>query len=111
MKNISFAATIPQIMNRSKTVTRRLKWERLLPGQRLRAVEKCMGLKKGERVCVLAEIEIISVSREPLAAITAEDVVAEGFPHWTPSQFIEFFCRSMKVTPERELTRIEFHYA
>ena len=34
----------------------------------------------------------------------------KGFPDWTPAQFIDFYCRTFKVTPETIVTRIEWRY-
>lgn len=45
---MSFSHTTDQILNRTKTVTRRLGWENLQPGDRFWAVKKAMGLKRGE---------------------------------------------------------------
>lgn len=108
-RNISFALTEPQLLDGSKTVTRRLGWTYLKAGDRLNAVRKAMGLRKGESVHVLATIEITSVRREPLSWITAEDVAREGFPDMTPIEFIAFFCRSHKgCEPSTTITRIAF---
>ena len=46
----------------------------------------------------------------PLDIITRSDVAAEGFPEWTPEQFVEFFCSTFKVKPDRLVTRIEWRY-
>lgn len=40
MRNMSFALTKRQVLERTKTVTRRLGWEKLRPGDLVRAVEK-----------------------------------------------------------------------
>ena len=45
---ISFSLTTPQFRDGTKDVTRRLGWTFLKPGDRLCAVVKAMGLKKGE---------------------------------------------------------------
>jgi hypothetical protein len=51
------------------------------------------------------------VRREPLDAITAADVAAEGFPGWTAAQFIDFFCATHRgCGPGTEVTRIEWRY-
>ena len=50
MRNMSFTMTTRQIKNRSTTMTRRFGWWFLKPGDRIQAVEKGMGLKKGEKV-------------------------------------------------------------
>lgn len=121
MRNISFMLTKPQILDRSKTVTRRVGWEKLVPGQLLRGVEKCMGLKAGETVKELAVIRVVSVRREPLSAMSNDpdygfdECAKEGFAQhpslrW-PSQFVEFFCNSHRgCTPDTVVTRIEFEY-
>lgn len=121
MKNISFMLTKRQVLDRSKTVTRRVGWEKLKPGDMLRAVEKGMGLKAGEKVVTLAIIRVVSVRPEPLSAMT-EDVdygiaecELEGFGDhpslkW-PSMFVEFFCNSHRgCTPATIVRRIEFEY-
>lgn len=111
MRNISFQMTTDQILGRTKTVTRRLGWLTLKPGDMLRACEKCMGLKPGEKVRQLAVIRITSVRRERLEEITAEDCALEGFPDMMPEEFVAMFCRHMKVTPDTPVTRIEFEYS
>jgi len=109
-RNISFALTTEQFINRTKTVTRRLGWDFLKAGDVLCAVEKGMGLKKGEKVRRLGLIEVVSAWPEPLEAITAEDVVREGFPEMTSENFVEFFCRHNQVDPSTIVNRIEFKY-
>ena len=47
-RNMSFALTTKQIEDETKDVTRRNGWWFLKPGDQIWAVEKCMGLKKGE---------------------------------------------------------------
>ena len=47
MRLMSFALTTRQFLAHEKTVTRRLGWEFLKPGDRVCGVEKGMGLKKG----------------------------------------------------------------
>lgn len=121
MRNMSFALTTEQVLNRTKTVTRRDGWRHLKVGDKIRAVRKCMGLKKGEKVEPLAELRILSVRREPLRRLTENldygfaECAAEGFgddpvKRW-PSEFISMFCGSHKgCTPDSEVTRIEFEY-
>jgi len=48
--------TTSQIKNKPKTVTRRLGWWYLQPGNIINAVEKGMGLKKGEKVKKICQI-------------------------------------------------------
>lgn len=108
MRNMSFSMTEPQFLDDSKDVTRRLGWENLKPGTRLMAVRKAMGLKPGEKVVKLGEIEVVSVRREPLNAITQDDCRREGFPDMTPDQFVTMFSNAMRVCKDRTVTRIEY---
>jgi len=110
MKNMSFKATFDAIMDRSKTVTRRMGWLNLRPGEKLHAVIKCMGLKRGEKMQRIAVIRIVSVTREPLDMIQPDDVAREGFPTMTVAEFVRFFCRLNNCDPKTEVTRIEFEY-
>lgn len=110
MRNMSFALTISQIRNRTKTVTRRMGWTFLKPGDQVRAVVKAMGLKKGEKIQTLAVLRVESVRRERLSAITNEDVAREGFPNMTDAEFCEFFVESYGLTAYPDVTRIEFSY-
>lgn len=107
---MSFFLTTQQVRDRTKDVTRRLRWADLKPGDRLQAVVKCMGLKKGEKRQLLAVIEIVSVTSEPLAAIAdyPNDCAREGFPELSPDEFVEMFCRSQRCRPETIIRRIEF---
>lgn len=102
---MSFALTTPQFLDGSKDVTRRFGWAFLKPGDILCAVEKGMGLKKGEKVKRLGFIEVVSVRNEPLDEITQDDVRREGFPHWTPRDFTDFFCRSKYGARKRGLRK------
>jgi len=115
MRLMSFALTTPQILNRTKTVTRRCGWTFLKPGDLLQAIEKGQGLKKGEHVRRLAVLRVVSVGRQPLSAIGnayhVDDCRREGFPEMSPAEFIEMFCRSHKgCSPTTIVTRIEFSY-
>lgn len=108
MRRISFSHTERQLLDGSKTQTRRIGWRDLAPGQRLLAVRKCMGLRKGERQQVLGEIVVTDVRRERLSRVSRADVVAEGFPQWTPAVFVEFFCKAFGCRPGAEVTVIDF---
>lgn len=109
-RNISFSLTTPQFIAQTKTITRRLGWRFLLPGDILCGVEKAMGLKKGEKLKRLGLIEVLSVRWEPLCDITQADVIAEGFPEWTPKQFVEFFTHGAQIGAHHPVNRIEFKY-
>ncbi|MBF6162984.1 hypothetical protein IU491_29180 [Nocardia cyriacigeorgica] len=70
-----------------------------------------MGRRRGEPLVRIVDVEVLAVRREPLEAITPDEVVAEGFPEMTPEQFVEFFCDSHTgCTPDSEVTRIEWRY-
>lgn len=110
MRNISFALTTNQIRNRTKTVTRRLGWKNLKPGDLLQACVKCQGLKKGEHPEKLCVIRVVSVRREKLWEVNGMECVLEGFPFKLPEHFTQMFCRHNKCEAWTEVTRIEFEY-
>jgi len=103
-------------MDRSKRVTRRLGWENLKVGDRLMGCVKCQGLKPGEQIERLGEIEVVSVRREPLERMVKDpdygclEATKEGFPNLSGGGFVDMFCGEMKCEPWDEVTRIEFKY-
>jgi hypothetical protein len=107
---MSFALTTNQIINKTKTVTRRNGWWFLRPGDVVNAVEKAMGLKKGETVRRICQIQILSTRREQLNQIAPEDVAKEGFPQWTSADFIEMYCAHNHCEDTATVNRIEFRY-
>ncbi len=111
---ISVALTEAAVADRSKTVTRRIGWRHVAVGDRLTLCRKVMGRRRQdgfvEPLVRLAEVQVVDVRREPLNAITATDVALEGFPDWTPSEFVAFFCKSMRCEQWTEVTRIEWRY-
>ena len=109
---MSVSLTEAAVRARTKTVTRRKGWRFLKPGDRLTLCRKVMGRRKGEPLVRLAEVEIVSVRRERLDAITMGDVVREGFgaPWYTPLWFVQFFTDHMGGDPRQEVTRIEWRY-
>lgn len=119
MRNMSFSLTTRQVLNRSKTVTRRMGWKFLKPGDRIRAVKKAMGLKKGEKVEQLAVIEVVRVSFERLdhmryaepeqarAELQAEGV-ADRCESW--NEFLIRYFWPQGAKPDDVATRIEFKY-
>lgn len=115
-RHMSFSMTTEAVRNRTKTVTRRLGWNDLKPGTLLWAVEKGMGLKKGEHVVKLALIRVVSSEWEQLANIACpevygpEELVAEGFPRMTGDEFMEMFCRSNRCGIYQDVNRIKFEY-
>ena len=114
MRLMSFAMTTPQIMSRTKTVTRRLGWRSLKPGQLLLAVDRCMGFAAGEHPTPLSVLCVASVRRERLDDIgfahhARNEVRREGF-ELSAHEFVSMFCKAMACTAETEITRIEFQY-
>ena len=75
-RRMSFFLTRRQVLAREKDVTRRAAatWSTLKPGDKLVAIEKGQGL----------------------CDITAEDCAREGFPEYSPSEFVEFYLRESK---------------
>lgn len=110
MRCMSFSATTPQVLARTKTVTRRLGWASLKAGEFVQAIEKGQGLKKGERARRLAVLRIASVRRERLDAIRETDVVLEGFPQLSRRSFVDMFRDLNGCGPDVEVTRIAFEY-
>lgn len=112
-KRMAFSKTIPQMLARTKTVTRRFGWwneacdqPRVQPGEILTAIEKGMGLKKGTRQTPLYDIQVQpkAVWRERLDAITASELEREGFPGMSPREFF----RMIGGKPHQIVTRIGF---
>lgn len=110
MRNMSFSITTEQIKNRTKTVTRRLGWLFLKEGELVQAVEKCQGLKKGEKVKKLVVIRVKLILRMGLCFTPHDDCEKEGFPKLSSEQFIRMFCKANKCTRETIITRIAFEY-
>ena len=107
---MSVALTDEAVTARTKTVTRRLGWCFLKPGDRLTLCRKVMGRRPGEVLHRLADVEVVDVRRERLDAITADDVTAEGFPDMTPAQFVSFFTAHMRCPADAQVTRIQWRY-
>jgi hypothetical protein len=122
MRNMSYALTTQQILDRTKDVTRRDGWKHLRVGERFKAVRKAMGFKKGERMAPpIAILEAVDVRREKLRRMTddpeygRDECRREGFgDHPTlcePGAWVAWYCKGHRgVTPETEVTRIEFRY-
>lgn len=118
---MSVALTTQAVVERRKTVTRRLGWKFLKPGDRLTLCRKVQGRKAGEPIDRLAEVEVVSVQRERLAEITYDDMVREGVPLVFLSPFLDgtgstlaawvaWFGHHMKLEPYDYVTRIEWRY-
>lgn len=108
---MSVALTEQAVVDRRKTVTRRLGWRELEPGDRLTLCRKVQGRKAGDPLVRLAEVEVTSVRRERLEDMPLADLALEGLPEFTAvRQFVEFFCTSMRCEPDVEVTRVEWRY-
>ena len=124
---MSVSLTEDAVRERRKTVTRRKGWAFLKPGDRLTLCRKVMGRKPGEPLVRLAEVEVVAVWREPLNAITAADVAREGVApeRYQPdtattheytcrgcirANWIGWYSRTMGVSPDADVTRIEWRY-
>lgn len=113
---MSFSKTTQQMRDRSKDVTRRTGWAWLKPGTVLQAVEKGMGLKKGEKVKPIGRIRVLSVRRERLDEIVNIDrgmygvleMAREGFPGLDPQDFMLRWLPD--IDPDEIVTRIEFEH-
>lgn len=113
MRNMSFSKTTEQVRARTKTVTRRFGWWDLKPGTKLWAVEKSRGLKKGEKVVRICQIEVVRAWKEQVQDVQLypNDVELEGFPHLNAGEFIEILCGEISSDILiREVNRIEFKY-
>ena len=114
MRRMSFAATTKQMYYQAKTVTRRNPdtWTWLEPGDLVMAVEKTMGLTKGERQKCIHPIEILDVSVVQLLPLTPAEVAAEGFPDMTEAEFLAQVWGPLHgpVTGSETVRRIEFRH-
>jgi hypothetical protein len=107
---MSFSMTTAQFLEGTKTVTRRLKWDFLKPGDILQGVEKTTCLKKGEKVKRLGLLRVVSVRKEPLNAITKTDCIREGFPNLTTKQFVDMLSGHYGIAPSTPVNRIAFEH-
>lgn len=121
MRHMSFALTEAQVLTKTKTVTRRVGWMFLQPGDLVQPVRKGMGLKKGEKVVKLGPpIRVVEVSRERLSGLidevehglteTTREGFPEGHPKHSPTEFVLMFCATHGCEPDDIVTRIEFEY-
>jgi len=127
---MSVSLTEQAVVDRRKTVTRRLGWAFLRPGDRLTLCRKVMGRRPGEPLVRLAEVEVVDARREPLLAVTLREIDLEAV---APSVYlavtsdthlrnasvcrdcrvlawVEWFARTMGVPMDSEVTRIEWRY-
>lgn len=117
-RRMSCSMTVDAVRARTKTVTRRHvdTWKDLKPGDRLTLIEKGMGLPKGARQVVLAQVEILDVRVELIIdAITERDAMrSEGVADLTPTDFARWWAAThgyYGVLPQRvPCRRIEWRY-
>ncbi len=118
-RRMSCSMTVLAVRSRIKTVTRRHvdTWRTLKAGDRLTLVEKAMGLPRGAKQVVLAEVEIVDVRVERLlAGVTPAEIAAEGFdPHgMAPSEWCAWWMRGHGLVNDDadlvECRRIEWRY-
>lgn len=115
---MSCSMTVDAVRSRTKTVTRRHvdTWTTLEPGDRLTLIEKGMGLPKGAKQVVLAEVEVVDVRIELLCCLAHEDRATEreGLPDMTTDEFIRFWLKGHGYSTDDDLValcrRIEWRY-
>ena len=98
---------------REKFVTRRYGWWFSKRGDRVQAVEKCMGLKKGEKVKKICVIEIVDTQAEFVQHIdlSQEELAKEGFSDKSAEWFRELLLSMCPRTQHlAQVNRIEFRY-
>jgi hypothetical protein len=112
--NMAFTHTERQFLDGSKTVTRRLGWRFLKPGDQVMAV-RTMGRRKGSKAVPLGLIEVLATRVEPLNAMLEDldygrdECRREGFAGMTPEEFVAFFLQTHLATgPRAPVTRIVF---
>lgn len=111
MRNMSFSKTTAQMYERRKWVTRRYGWWFLKVGERIQAVEKAMGLQKGEKVKKICVIEVTNHYRDNLRYLTQQECILEGFPHISPEEFRAILYKMCpKDAWPNTPNRIEFKY-
>lgn len=97
-RRMSCSMTVDAVRERRKTVTRRHvdTWTTLEPGDRLTLIEKGMGLARGERQVVLAEVEVIDVRVELLTEVWREPdaMEREGIDDMSPNLFAYWWAKS-----------------
>lgn len=114
---MSVAFTEQAVRDRRKTVTRRKGWQFLKPGDTLTLCRKVMGRRNGEPLIRVAEVEVVSVRREHLHAMTLDpaygalEVELEGCAPMSAEDFVyHYFEWKQKIPRNTEITRIEWRY-
>lgn len=126
---MAVSMTVDAVIERRKTVTRRLGWLFVKPGDRLVLCRKVQGRKRRdgtvEPLDRLALVEVVTVRREPLEWLlplrtvppharwpyARDEMTREGFPGMDPRHFVEeYFVKAQGVAPDALVTRIEWRY-
>lgn len=111
---MSVSLTEQAVVERRKTVTRRLGWTFLKPGDRLTLCRKVMGRKPGEPLVRLAEVEVVSVRREELWVMEGDDIPREAVPGQEDClsawDWVTWYAETRGCNPWTEVTRIEWRY-
>lgn len=112
---MSVAATTDAVVARTKTETRRLGWEWLMPGVDLDLCRKVQGRRRADGTVEplerLARVHVWQTGRERLDSITQESVDREGVPGvHTPEAFVRFYCLAFGCTPDTMVTVIRWDY-
>ncbi len=123
---MSVAFTEDAVRERRKTVTRRKGWwtdkhgRRLVhPGDELTLCRKVMGRRPGEPLVRIAQVEVVSVTRQALGMVRAPgELAAEGFPeleafdlrHRGAAEFIERYFEPQGLGWDDDVTRIQWRY-
>lgn len=101
-RRMSCSMTVPAVRDHSKTVTRRHidSWRSLAAGHQLTLIERGMGLPKGARQVVLAEVIVVDVRVESLGEVLYEfdpvtmrpaGTAREGLPEMVAAEFVPFW--------------------
>lgn len=120
-RRMSVSMTLDSVRSRTKTVTRRHvdTWKTLQPGDRLTLIEKGMGLPKGARQVVVAEVDVVDVRVEPVRLLTddvrygRQEVALEGLGHMSPEEFRAFWLAGhgpFRIPELAHCRRIEWRY-
>jgi hypothetical protein len=98
--------TTDAVRDQTKTETRRHvdTWKNLRVGDHLTLVEKAMGLRRGEKQVVLAEVVVIAVDVVTLVNITSAGIRREGFipAEWTVMRWAQWWAEAHGYEPRNE---------
>jgi hypothetical protein len=126
---MSVSHTTQAVIERRKTVTRRLGWKFLKPGDRLTLCRKVQGRRRRDGTVEplerLAEVEIANIAIMPLdlsfisypgdierEGVSVEEWDRYRYDPWAPLDlaWIKWFAATMGCEPATQITRIEWRY-